>query len=139
MVARPPAVEAFLPISALVGLRRFLSTGQWDHVHPAGLTILCAAILGALLARKSFCSWICPVGALERGLETVGRKLLWRKRGWPVPPRWLALALTAPKHLLLAFFALSIFVLMPADQLIAFMESDYNLAADAKMLLSSST
>ncbi|HEY3446581.1 MAG TPA: 4Fe-4S binding protein [Myxococcales bacterium] len=134
MVSRPPAVEAFLPISALVGLRRFLATGSWDHVHPAGLAILCAAILGAFLARKSFCSWVCPVGTLERGLESVGRRFLWR-RGWPVPPRWLALALTAPKHLIVAFFAVSIFVLMPTDQLGAFLESDYNLAADAKMLL----
>lgn len=133
-VSRPPAVEAFLPISALVGLRRFLSTGSWDHVHPAGLALLCGAIVAAFLARKSFCSWVCPVGTLERGLESVGRRFLWR-RGWPTPPRWLALALTVPKYLLLAFFALSIFALMPAGQLGAFLESDYNLAADAKMLL----
>lgn len=26
---RPPAVEGFLPISALVGLKRFLLTGHW--------------------------------------------------------------------------------------------------------------
>jgi hypothetical protein len=39
-VARPPSVEAFLPISALLGLKRFVLTGRWDEIHPAGLTIL---------------------------------------------------------------------------------------------------
>src|SRR5512134_2311650 len=51
---RPPAVEAFLPISALMGLKRFLLTGNYDDVHPAGLTILIAAILSSFLARKVF-------------------------------------------------------------------------------------
>ena len=67
--ARPSAVEAFLPISALLGLKRFLLTGQWDDIHPAGLTIFAAALGTALIARKAFCSWMCPVGALSRALE----------------------------------------------------------------------
>jgi polyferredoxin len=70
--SRPPAVEAFLPISALVGLKRFVLTGYWDAVHPAGLTILAAAIVGALVARKAFCGWVCPVGTISRGLEWLG-------------------------------------------------------------------
>src|SRR5512139_3188493 len=37
---RPPAVVGFLPISALMGLKRFVLTMRWDDVHPAGLTIL---------------------------------------------------------------------------------------------------
>ena len=37
---RPPAVEAFLPISALMSLKYFLLTGNYDEIHPAGLTIL---------------------------------------------------------------------------------------------------
>src|SRR5512137_1888623 len=73
--ARPPSVESFLPISALVGLKRFVLTGYWDPVHPAGLTILLAAIVGALLARKAFCGWVCPVGTISRALEWLGEKL----------------------------------------------------------------
>ena len=33
---RPPTVEAFLPLSALLGLERFALTGAWDDLHPAG-------------------------------------------------------------------------------------------------------
>lgn len=131
--ARPPAVEAFLPISALVGLKRFVLTGRWDDVHPAGLTILVAAVLGALLARKAFCSWVCPVGTLSRALEWVGKELLWRRRT-PAVPRWLDLPLASLKYLLLAFFAWLILGQMPVEALDGFMHSPYNVAADAKML-----
>jgi ferredoxin len=132
---RPPAVEAFLPISALVGLKRFAVTGQWDEVHPAGLTVLVAAILGAFLARKSFCSWICPGGTASRALEALGQKLLWKRRGFPRVPRWLDLPLASVKYLLLGFFLKTIVLDMPAFAVDAFVRSPYNVAADAKMLL----
>jgi polyferredoxin len=132
--SRPPSVESFLPISALVGLKHFLLTGYWDPVHPAGLTILAAAIVGALLARKAFCGWVCPVGTISRGLEWLGEKLLWRRR-WPTVPRWLDLALSSLKYLILAFFAWAILWQMPRAALDGFMRSPYNVAADAKMLL----
>ncbi len=132
--ARPPAVEGFLPISALVGLRRWLATGFWDEVHPAGLTILVAAVGASFVARKGFCSWVCPVGTISRALEWVGRKTAWR-RGFPRVPRRLDLALSSLKYLLLAFFAWQVLVAMPLEGLEAFVASPFNLAADAKMLL----
>jgi polyferredoxin len=131
---RPPSVEAFLPISALVGLKRFLLTGYWDPVHPAGLTILAAAVVGALLARKAFCGWVCPVGTISRGLEWLAEKLLWRRR-WPAVPRWLDLGLMSVKYALLALFAWAILWKMPLAALEGFQRSPYNVAADAKMLL----
>ncbi len=130
---RPPAVEAFLPIAALVGLKRFLLTRYWDEIHPAGLTILVAAILTAFLARKAFCSWVCPVGTISRALEWLGRKTLWRRR-WPAVPRALDLPLSGLKYLLLAFFIWTVGN-MPADALQGFMHSPYNTAVDGKMLL----
>ena len=36
-VQRPPAVEGFLPISALVALKVWVMTGEFDQIHPAGL------------------------------------------------------------------------------------------------------
>jgi polyferredoxin len=131
-VARPPAVEAFLPIAALMAAKRFFLTGFWDEVHPAGLTILLAAVATALLARKAFCSWICPVGTLSRGLEWLGRRTLWR-RGFPAVPRGLDLALASVKYLLLAFFLKTVLTL-PVEGIVEFMRGPYNLAVDAKML-----
>ena len=132
-VARPPSVEAFLPISALVGLKRFLLTRYWDQIHPAGLTILLAAVATAFAARKAFCSWVCPVGTLSRAVEWVGRRTLWRRR-WPAVPRWLDLPLASLKYLLLAFFVWTVFSGMPLEAIEGFLRSPYNMVADAKML-----
>ena len=37
---RPPGVEGFLPIAALLSLRHLFTTGEVHPVHPAGLVIL---------------------------------------------------------------------------------------------------
>ncbi len=133
---RPPAVEGFLPISALMGLKRFVLTGMWDEVHPAGLAILVAAIVSSLLARKVFCSWVCPVGGLSRALAWAGKKTLWRRRKKEtVVPRWADIALSSLKYLLLAFFVRIILIGMDGAAIDAFRHNTYNYAADAKMLL----
>jgi polyferredoxin len=133
---RPPSVEGFLPISALVGLKHFLLTGRYDEVHPAGLTILIAAILSSFLARKVFCSWVCPVGGISRALEWAGKKTLWRRqKKETVVNRWADRVLISLKYLLLAFFAWAILWSMDGTAIHQFLHTPYNYAADAKMLL----
>ncbi|KPJ97351.1 MAG: hypothetical protein AMJ60_11635 [Desulfobacterales bacterium SG8_35] len=130
-VARPPSVEAFLPISALVGLKRLIASGRYDMIHPAGLTIFLAALFIGLLLRKGFCGWICPVGFTSNLAEKTGKKLkiLWQ------PPIWLDLPLLSLKYLLLFFFLYLIAWKMTPEQIESFHTSPYNLAVDAKMLL----
>jgi polyferredoxin len=130
-VARPSSVEGFLPISALLGLKRLVLTGQWDTIHPAGLTILLCAIASALLLRKAFCGWICPVGFASNLLAKLGSVLGWER----TPPRWLDIPLLGLKYLLLAFFGYIILWQMDLGAIEAFQYSQYNLVADAKMLL----
>jgi len=133
---RPAAVEGFLPISALIGLKRFLLTGHYDDVHPAGLTILIAAILSSFLARKVFCSWVCPVGGISRALEWVGKRILWKRRKKEILVHPSAdLALSSLKYLLLGFFAWAILLGMDKVAIYEFQHTQYNYAADAKMLL----
>ena len=130
-VPRPPSVEGFLPISALVGLKRLILSGQYDMIHPAGLTIFLAALCIGLLLRKGFCGWICPVGFISNVVEKVAGKLkiLWR------PPAWLDLPFLTLKYLLLFFFLYLIVWKMTPDQIESFHSSPYNVAVDAKMLL----
>ena len=129
-VPRPGAVEGFLPISALLGLRQWLSTGQWDAVHPAGLTILLAVLVMALLFRKGFCGYVCPVGFLSSLLERAGRRVGLAK----VPPRKLDLALTGLKYLGLGFFVFTAFFAMDLRSVQGFLDAPYNRVADARML-----
>jgi len=63
-----------------MSLKYFLLTGEHDTVHPAGLTILIAALVSASLARKVLCSRVCPIGGISRALERAGKKTAWRRR-----------------------------------------------------------
>lgn len=127
-VERPPGVEAFLPISGLMSLRHLALTGQIHPVHPAALVLLGLALVSAVLLRKAFCGWVCPIGALVERLGWAGRRLGITVRPW----RFLDLPLRGLKVLLLAFFVHAIWTLSPAD-LLAFLESPYNRVADVKM------
>lgn len=130
-VSRPPMVEAFLPISALMALKPFVLSGVFDPVHPVGLTIFMAALTIGLLARKGFCGWICPVGFTSNQLEKFSKKIniLW------MPPAWVDYPLMSLKYLLLAFFTYIILLKMPLEQIESFQKSPYNMIADAKLLL----
>lgn len=132
-VTRPPGVAGFLPIAGLMGLRHWLTTGHLDAVQPSAAVLLLLAILVSLALKKSFCSWICPVGTLS--------EWLWRLRGrlfkrWPRHgvPRWLDALLMAPKYLLLAFFGTFVLWKMAPEDLAAYVEGPYNRVADVRML-----
>ncbi len=129
-VARPAGVEGFLPIGALMGWKRFLSSGRWDMVHPAGMVILGFAALASLLGRKSFCSWFCPLGTLSEGLWKLGRRVLGRNFQLPGVFDW---SLRGCKYALLGFFVVVI-MRMDTATIARFLESPYYRMADVKML-----
>ena len=129
--ARPDGIEGFLPISALVSLREWFQSGAINPVHPAGLVIFLTVVAVSLLLKRSFCSWICPVGTVSELLWKCGFTLFRRNVR---PPRWLDVGLRGIKYLLLAFFLWSIFWLMAPDAVTAFVYSDYNKVADVRLL-----
>lgn len=129
-VEKPAAVEAFLPLSALIALKRFLYTGLYDSIHPAGLTILIMAIVLSLLLRRSFCGYLCPIGAVSGILHRVGLRLGISVRPW----KWLSVLLSLPKYYLLGRI-LYIFWGMRISDIDAFLRMPYNMVADSKMLL----
>lgn len=132
VVSRPAGVEGFLPISALMSLRLWV-VGEGIHpVHPAGLAILVAVLVMSVVVAKSFCSLVCPVGALSEWLGRTGRRLLGRT--WEFP-RWLDIPLRSLKYLLLTFFAWAVLAAMEVAALKAFLDAPYNRVADAKMLM----
>ena len=128
---RPPGVEGFLPISALISLRYWLETGIINAIHPSGLFILLAILLIGLLFKKAFCSWLCPVGTLSESLWMFGKKFFGKNLN---VNRWLDYPLRSLKYLLLFFFVWSIWQ-MDVPSLYAFIYSPYNKVADIKMYL----
>ena len=128
---RPPGVEGFLPLSALISLKYWLVTGTINRIHPSALIILLAILLVSLVVKKAFCSFLCPVGMLSEYLWRLGRKVYGKNLRLP---RWLDFPLRSLKYLLLLFFARAI-VKMDIPTLNAFVYSPYNKVADIKMYL----
>jgi len=125
-VVKPGIVEGFLPISALMSLKRLLVTGNYDFVHPAGLTILLTAIVISIIFKKSFCSVVCPVGFVSEIISEIGMKIRINK--------WLFYIFASVKYALLLFFVYVVFYQMSMVVIESFLGSPYNIVADAKML-----
>ncbi len=121
---RPPGVEGWLPIAALMNLKAFVVTGRMPEVHAAGMFLLVAFLAISLVFRKAFCGWLCPVGTLS--------ELLWLRVNVRLP-RWADLALRSVKYILLALFLYAVGS-MSAAGIAAFLEGPYGLIADVKML-----
>lgn len=128
---RPPGVEGFLPISALMGMLHWIGTGSLNTIHPAGTVILIAIVAVSFIMKKSFCSWMCPIGTLSESLWLAGQKIF--KRNITVW-KWLDYPLRSLKYLLLFFFVYSI-AMMSIRELEIFINSPYNKVADIKMYL----
>jgi polyferredoxin len=122
-------VEAYLPISGLMGLLDWGYQGALNAIHPAATVLVLVALTMALLLRKAFCSWICPVGFISELLGRFGR---WSFGGNARIWKWLDFPLRSVKYFLLAFFLGAILSMTPAG-LQAFIDSPYNRVADVKM------
>ena len=129
-VPRPAGVEGWLPIASLMNLKAFLTTGAVPLLHPAGMFLLIAFLASSLLFRKSFCSWLCPVGTISEYLWRLGRRTF--RRNFYLP-RWLDVAFRSAKYILLALFLYSV-LSMPVSAIEAFLRGPYGLMADVKLL-----
>jgi len=129
---RPPGVEAFLPISALVSLKHLLLTGTINSVHPSALVLFLIICLTAFIVKKGFCSWVCPLGLLSDYLAKLHFNIFKKNIGLPVP---VDLLLRSIKYVLAGFFIWNIFYKMPLNSIEQFIQSPYNRFADIKMLM----
>lgn len=128
---RPAAVEGYLPISSLMSMIYLVKTGIANRVHPAGLLIFTLTLVMALLIRRGFCSWVCPIGTASEWAHKTGKVLLGRNL---TIQKWLDCILRSIKYALLVFFLYTI-LKMPLEGLRQFLYGPYNRIADLKMYL----
>lgn len=131
-VPRPGGVEGFLPIAAMMATRRFFQDGVFDAIHPAGMAIFLGICLMSLVAARSFCSHLCPVGWISELLGRLGIRLFGRNFAfW----KWVDVPLRGIKWFLVGFFVWAVWFSMDTESIAAFLESPYAKVADAKMWL----
>ncbi len=129
-ISRPAGVEGWLPIAGLMNLKLALFGGRVPSIHPAAMFLLLAFLLISFLFRKSFCSWLCPIGTLSEALWKLGRRIFGRT--WSLP-RWLDVPLRGLKYLLLGFFVYAV-AGMSVETIQRFFAGPYGQVADVKML-----
>ena len=83
-VERPAGVDGWLPIAGLMNLKYFIGTHQVPAIHPAAMVLAVIFLLSSLLLKKTFCSWLCPVGTISEYLWKLGRKFLRRNFTMPL-------------------------------------------------------
>jgi polyferredoxin len=128
--ARPAGVEGWLPIASLMNLKYWIATGKVPHAHAAGMFLLLAFLGISFLFRKSFCSWLCPVGTFSEWLWRAGRSIF--RRNFVLPKR-ADVALRSLKYILLALFLYAVGS-MSAAAIRAFLDGPYGVISDVKML-----
>jgi polyferredoxin len=129
-VSRPAGVEGWLPIEGLMQLKYFLLTGQLPNMHAAGFFLFVSFLVMSVVFRKSFCSWLCPVGTVSEYLWKLGRSTF--RRNFQLA-RWADIALRSLKYILLSFFAYAV-ASMSAAAIAEFLGSPYALIVDVRML-----
>ncbi|MGC2109499.1 MAG: 4Fe-4S binding protein [Candidatus Korobacteraceae bacterium] len=129
-VSRPAGVEGWLPIEGLMQLKYFLLTRELPHVHAAGFFLFVSFLMMSVVFRKSFCSWLCPVGTVSEYLWKLGRRTF--RRNFQLP-RWADITLRSLKYILLSFFVYAV-ASMSAAAIAEFLGSPYALIVDVRML-----
>lgn len=128
--ARPAGVEGWLPIASMMNLKVWLATGEVPRLHPAGMFLLVAFLAMSWMFRKSFCSWLCPVGTISEYLWRLGKQTFGRNFRLP---RRVDLALRSLKYILLGLFLYAVGS-MSVAAIRAFLEGPYGLIEDVRML-----
>ncbi|TFG88099.1 MAG: 4Fe-4S binding protein [Gemmatimonadales bacterium] len=94
-------VEKYCPFGGLETIWSFVTRRSFSCAAGELNLALFLALLGlTLIARKAFCSWVCPVGSVN---EWIFRLVRWTGTRWPLEPpprvdhalRWLRLPVLA--------------------------------------------
>ena len=128
--ARPPGVEGWLPIAGMMNTRYLLEMSRIPAIHPAAMVLFVTFVSLSLILRKSFCGWVCPVGAVSEWFWKTGRDAF--GRSFHIP-KWLDLVLRSSKYALFSAFFYAV-LRMDAESIEGFLTSPYGLIADVKML-----
>jgi polyferredoxin len=79
-----PSIHALCPFGGLESLLTFLTTGKLlDKIYIGTLALFVVSVILAVILRRSFCGWICPLGGLQEFFGLAGKKILRKKLSIP--------------------------------------------------------
>lgn len=124
-IAKVVGVDALCPFGGIESLYSLLANGTLiQRVSVSSVILLIGVVLTALLFRRAFCGYVCPLGAIQEFVGMIGRKLFGRQR--PVVPPAIDRFARYLKYAALVFFAVwswqaAELVIRPYDPWVAWM------------------
>ena len=75
-----PTVHTLCPFGGMATLYKVVADGTFiQRTFPSAIILLLGTVVLALVFRRAFCGWICPLGAMQELFAALGRKLHWRR------------------------------------------------------------
>jgi len=104
---RAPTVEYYCPMGGVVSLWGLVRKQQFIcALSEMNLSLALALFAGVLLTKKSFCSWVCPLGTIFEGFSWTRSKVM-RREVLRVPDKADAVLKYVKYAVLVAIFLLS--------------------------------
>ncbi|NLO74189.1 MAG: 4Fe-4S binding protein, partial [candidate division WS1 bacterium] len=90
----PVGVDALCPFGGIESAFTLISTGAMiQRIYLSSFILLAAVLITAILFRRAFCGYICPLGTLQEIFSRLGRRIFKRAYRLPAavdrPARWL--------------------------------------------------
>ncbi|MDA3850356.1 MAG: 4Fe-4S binding protein [Spirochaetaceae bacterium] len=79
-----PSIHALCPFGGLESLYTLFTAGNLiDKIYVGTFSLFIISLVLALIFRRGFCGWICPLGALQEWTGRLGKKIM--GRSWVMP------------------------------------------------------
>jgi len=127
---RPQLTAGLSPLAGLCDLWTWIRTGRMDPILPASMTIVILGLVMSLIFKRSFCSWMCPIGTIFDGLGHIGHHIF---RGIHVSARAQKI-LHAPKTILGIAVLGIVMIVIPSSVIISAWSTPFWAVSDMSVL-----
>ena len=75
-IEKAAPIDAYCPFGAVEGFLTFVATGHYlQRIYASSFIIMGIVLLLTLVFGRVFCSFLCPLGAIQEWIRALGRKL----------------------------------------------------------------
>jgi NapH/MauN family ferredoxin-type protein len=70
-------VDSLCPFGGVESFYKWISQGGYiSKIAPSAMVLMVATLIMALVTRRAFCGWLCPLGGIQEWAGALGRKLM---------------------------------------------------------------
>ena len=75
-IEKAAPIDAYCPFGAVEGFFTYITTGQYlQRIYTSSFILMGIVILLTLVFGRVFCSFLCPLGAIQEWIRALGRKI----------------------------------------------------------------